>query len=157
VIRHDHYHDLGKLLYGFIIFWTYVAFSQYFLIWYANIPEGTSWYGMHFLGSWNTVAQVLVLGHFVLPFVGFMSKHMRRNLKVQFVVVVWMLVMHFLDLYWVIMPNIDKSGFQLSWGDFACFLGIGGLFVSVLFARMRTVSLVPTQDPRLPESLHHHT
>jgi len=157
IIRTDHYHDLGKLLYGFIVFWAYVAFSQYFLIWYANIPEGTSWYGLHFAGSWNTVAQVLVLGHFALPFIGFMSKHMRRNLKVQAVVVVWMLAMQFVDIYWVIMPNIDKSGFHASWGDIACFLGIGGLFVAVLFARMRTVSLVPVQDPRLPESLAHHT
>lgn len=157
IIRTDHYHDLGKLLYGFIVFWAYVAFSQYFLIWYANIPEGTSWYIMHFNGTWNTVAQFLAIGHFALPFLGFMSKHMRRNLTVQGVVVVWMLFMHFVDLYWVIMPNIDKDGFVFSWGDLACLMGIGGVFVGLLFARMRTVSLVPVQDPRLSDFMHHHT
>lgn len=153
IVTVEHYHDLGKLLYGFNIFWTYIAFSQYFLIWYANIPEETVWFMEHFNGSWNTVAIVLALGHFVVPFLGFMSRHAKRNLAVHFGFLIWMFVMTYVDLYWIIMPAIDKAGISFSLMHLAPFVGIGGFYIGALFNRMKKHALIPEQDPRLEESL----
>lgn len=152
----EHYHDLGKLMYGFNIFWTYVAFSQYFLIWYANIPEETIWFREHFFGSWNSFAIFLVIGHFVIPFLGFMSRHMKRNLATNLVFMIWMAFMSFVDLYWVIMPNVYPEGFHISLADVSIFLGMGGIYFGLLFWRLSRKALFPKKDPRLPESLHFH-
>ncbi|NBV82572.1 quinol:cytochrome C oxidoreductase [bacterium] len=157
VIRTDHYHDIAKFLYGLNIFWAYVSFSQYFLIWYANIPEESVWFMQHFNGSWNTVAATLAIGHFFVPFVLFMSKHMRRNLVVHAALMVWFLMMHCLDLYWLVMPNISPNGIHPTLADLTSFVGIGGIFVGVFWLRLRKASLMPARDPRLSESLHHHT
>jgi len=157
IIRIDHFHDIAKFLYGINIFWAYVSFSQYFLYWYANIPEETVWFQEHFFGSWNTVAALLALGHFFIPFVVFMSKHARRNLKVQCVVVIWFLMMHVTDLYWLIMPNFSHTGIHVTLTDVTTFFGIGGIYLALFWKRLASKSLIPNKDPRLSESLHHHT
>lgn len=152
----EHYHDMGKLLYGFNIFWTYIAFSQYFLIWYGNIPEETAFYHQHFQGSWEKVALFLVIGHFLLPLIFFMSRHVKRNLKTHFVFVVWMMFISFVDIYWIIMPNLFPQGISLSVFDIFPFLGIGGLYFAFIFKRLAQHNLIPKSDPRLPESLKFH-
>ena len=154
IVTVEHYHDLGKLLYGFNIFWAYIIFSQYFLIWYANIPEETVWFAEHFKGNWNTVAIIISIGHFAIPFILFMSRHMKRNLKTNGMMMVWMVVMTIVELYWVIMPNISKDGVHVSIQDVVPFLAIGGIFFAVLFSRMKNYALVPEQDPRLKESIN---
>ena len=75
----EHFHDLSKLLYGFIIFWAYISFSQYFLTWYANIPEFTQWYYPRLKGEWKSLFYILIILRFVLPLFGFMSRHVKRN------------------------------------------------------------------------------
>jgi len=156
IVTTEHFHDIGKLLYGFNVFWSYIAFSQYFLIWYANIPEETVWYAEHFNGSWNTVAIILAIGHFGVPFVLFMSRHAKRNLKFHAIMAVWLILMHALDLYWLVMPNINKLGIHLTFADIVPFLGIGGIYFGFVFLRLSTVSLIPHKDPRLDESLNFH-
>ena len=156
IVTVEHYHDLGKLMYGFNIFWAYIAFSQYFLIWYANVPEETVWFAQHFQGSWNTVAAVLAIGHFGIPFVLFMSRHAKRNLFFHGLMACWILAMHFLDMYWVIMPNVSPTGIHFSLLDLSCFLGIGGIFCAVLLYSLRQTPLIPIKDPRLDESLSFH-
>jgi hypothetical protein len=157
IIRVEHYHDVAKFLYGLNIFWAYVSFSQYFLIWYANIPEDSVWFMQHFNGSWNTVAATLAIGHFFVPFLIFMSKHTRRNLTAHCAMMVWFLVMHCLDIYWLIMPNITPNGIHIAVSDISSFVGIGGIYIGFFWLRLRNASLIPVQDPRLPESLRHHT
>jgi hypothetical protein len=154
IITVEHYHDLGKLLYGFNIFWTYIAFSQFFLIWYADIPEETIWYLQHFNGSWGYVANFLIIGHFFVPFLLLMPKAVKRNLKTLAIMSGWMVFMHLVDMYWIIMPNISPDGFHLSVIDILCFLGIGGIFTSLIFKRMAKYSLYPHNDPRIEESLN---
>ena len=153
IITVEHYHDLGKLIYGFMIFWSYIAFSQFFLIWYANIPEETVFYKMHFTGSWNWIAILLCVGHFGIPFVGFMSRHIKRNLKTHCMMAIWLLFMHYVDMYWVIMPNITPAGLSYSLLDFSLLIGMGGLYFSVFFTRLKKYPLIPVKDPRLGESL----
>ncbi len=154
VVTVEHFHDLGKLLYGFNVFWAYVAFSQYFLIWYANIPEETIFFVQHFKGTWNSVGILLAVGHFALPFIVFMSRHAKRNLPFHALVTVWFLIIHFIDLYWIIMPNVSPEGVHIQLVDFTTLLGIGGLFLFVLFNRLKKTHLYPVKDPRLTESLH---
>ena len=101
----EHYHDLGKLTFGFVIFWGYIAFSQYMLIWYANMPEETQFYMPRQIGPWAAVSLALIVVHFVLPFVGLMSKHVKRRLPVLAFWLVWLLAAHAFDLFWLIMPN----------------------------------------------------
>ena len=76
------FHDAGKLMWGFIIFWTYTSFSQYFLIWYGNIPEETEWYLIRMNGGWEKMGVLVIFGHFIFPFWVLLSRHMKRNRKV---------------------------------------------------------------------------
>jgi hypothetical protein len=152
----EHFHDLGKFVYGFNIFWTYIAFSQYFLIWYSNIPEETAFFHQHFNGSWNTVAIVLAVGHFAIPFITFMSRHARRNLPFHCCMTIWFLIMTYVDIFWIIMPNITPDGFSLNLTDISTFLGLGGIFVWAFFSRLKSVNIIPIKDPRLPESINFH-
>jgi hypothetical protein len=106
VVTKEHYHDLGKLTFAFVFFWGYIAFSQYMLIWYANMPEETQFYMIRQIGPWAGVSLALIVVHFVLPFLGLMSKHMKRLLPMFAFCLIWLLAAHAFDLYWLIMPNI---------------------------------------------------
>ncbi|MGO9114678.1 MAG: hypothetical protein ACLP9L_36135 [Thermoguttaceae bacterium] len=106
VVTVEHYHDLGKLTFAFVFFWGFIAFSQYMLIWYANIPEETQFYMSRQIGPWAGVSLALIVVHFVLPFLGLMSKHVKRLLPLFAFWLIWLLVAHAFDLYWLIMPNI---------------------------------------------------
>lgn len=154
IVTVEHFHDLGKLLYGFNVFWAYIAFSQYFLIWYSNVPEETIWYLEHFYGNWNTVAIVLAVGHFAIPFILFMSRHVKRNLTLHLIVAIWIALMHIVDLYWLIMPNVSKAGIHVSLADVLCIIGIGGIYFSSFFKRLASKNIVAKNDPLIQESLH---
>jgi hypothetical protein len=145
--------DIGKLLFAFTVFWAYIGFSQYFLIWYANIPEETIWYLHRTAGSWMTVSLVLGFGHFAVPFLFLMSRHVKRSKTLLVLGALWMLLMHLIDLHWLVMPTLHHHGPQVSLLDITTLLGIGGLFVAVLGLRMRRHALVPLRDPRLEKSL----
>ena len=149
----EHFHDLGKLVYGFNVFWAYIAFCQYFLIWYANVPEETIFYAKHFVGSWNTVAIFLAIGHFAIPFVLFMSRWIKRNLFTHAAIVLWIVFMHFVDLYWIIIPNVVKKGFVFNLLDITLVFGLGAIYFGFFFRKLRSVNLAPLKDPRVKESL----
>lgn len=153
VVTAEHFHDLGKLLFGFVVFWAYIGFSQYFLIWYGNIPEETAWYLHRTEGSWNTVAILLCVGHFALPFLFLMGKWAKRGQLFLLLGAIWMMVMHWVDLHWMIMPTLHHDGMSLHALDVLTFIGMGGLFFAGYGFLMRRSSLVPTKDPRLAESL----
>ena len=78
-VKVDHQHDIGKFTFGFTVFWTYIAFSQYFLIWYASVPEETAWFKHHLHGTWQYVGYALIGGHFIVPFLFLMSRHVKRS------------------------------------------------------------------------------
>jgi hypothetical protein len=153
VISPEHLHDVGKLLFAFTVFWTYIAFSQFFLIWYANLPEETTWYRARMEGSWLTVSLFLMAGHFVAPFFYLMGRSVKRNGVTLAVGGAWLLAMHFLDLYWQVMPTLHPEGLRLSLLDVAALVAVGGSFVAAAGWLMRRQALVPLRDPRLAESL----
>ncbi len=152
-IKVDHYHDLGKLMFAFTIFWAYIAFSQYFLIWYANIPEETVYYLKRWEGSWQTVSLLLVFGHLTLPWLALVTRAAKRNLLSMKLIAGWLLLMHWFDLHWAIMPNLHPSGFTFSWMDVATFVGLGGMFLWYFWYQVCSRPLIPVKDPQLSESL----
>lgn len=153
VFNVEHFHDLGKLMFAHTAFWAYIAFSQYFLIWYANIPEETLFFKHRAVDSWLWVSIALAVGHFCIPFVVLLSARMKRNRTVLWFGAVWMLVVHFMDIYWLIMPTLHTEAVALSWLDLTALVGVGGIFVGTFGVLLGRARIVPTRDPRLPESL----
>ncbi len=152
----EHFHDLGKLIFAFTVFWAYIAFSQYFLIWYGNIPEETIWYLHRWEGGWNKISLFIVLGHFVIPFFVLLSREPKRNVTVMTIMSFWMLFIHWVDLYWIILPNFNHH-FHFSLTELvlniAAFLGIGGLFFAYFWFKFTSQSIIPLKDPRLKDSI----
>jgi hypothetical protein len=153
VISTEHLHDIGKFLFAFTVFWAYIAFSQFFLIWYANLPEEAIWYKARLEGSWKIVSILLMAGHFGVPFLYLMGRAVKRRGSTLALGGAWLLTMHFVDLYWQVMPTLHPEGLRPSVLDAAAFLAIGGCFVAAVGWLMRRQALVPLRDPRLRESL----
>jgi hypothetical protein len=149
----EHFHDLGKLLFAFTVFWAYIGFSQYFLIWYGNIPEETIFFRHRLMGSWTAVSLLLAAGHFIIPFFFFMPRTVKRKPVLLAAGACWMLAMHAVDMYWLIMPLHHPSGVAIGLADISAFLAVGGSFFAVVSWMMLGSPLVPVGDPRLPESL----
>lgn len=153
----EHYHDLGKLAFGFVVFWAYIAFSQYLLIWYANLPEETVWYRPRQDEPWWLgVSLLLLFGHFVAPFLALISRWGKRRPVYLALAAVWLLAMHWLDLYYIVTPRPHGFGGHvapLHWTDLALFVGLSGLFVAALVRPMARHAWLPQRDPRLPEAL----
>jgi hypothetical protein len=148
------FHDAGKLMFGFIVFWTYITFSQYYLIWYANIPEETGWFLHRMQGGWENIGLFVAVGHFILPFWVIMSRHTKRNRTVLGVAAVWMLIMHFVDLYFVVMPTYHHH-LHFHWMDLATFVGIGGLFLHGFLHWSSKDAIVAHKDPQLIASMEY--
>ncbi len=153
-INSQHFHDMAKMLFGFVCFWTYVQFSQWLLIWYAGIPEEATWYHKRWEGGWAFVSMLLILGHFVAPFVLLISRVQKLNFRWLQVMCFWLLFMHIVDIYWFVLPQAGAFGIQLV--DVGAFLFVAGVFLAYVFWKLGQVPLVPIGDPRLARSLHHH-
>jgi hypothetical protein len=150
----EHFHDLGKFLFAFVVFWAYIAFSQYMLIWYANLPEETGWLLRRQTHGWGGVGLLLIAGHFALPFVALLSRVPKRMPFLLAAAAAWLLVMHAVDLYWLVMPEASPSTPRLHAVDLLVLFGMGGLFVAWWAQALAARSLIPVRDPRLSESLH---
>jgi hypothetical protein len=149
----EHYHDLGKLVFGFVVFWAYIGFSQYMLIWYANLPEEVPWYLRRQTGPWMWVSLLLLFGHFLLPFFLLVGRWGKRRPGVLAAASLWLLLVQWVDLYWIVMPEWSRERVPLSVMDLATWAGVGGIWVAAAVRRLGAVPLVPLKDPRLSESL----
>ncbi|HWB81819.1 MAG TPA: hypothetical protein VG755_42950 [Nannocystaceae bacterium] len=159
VVTAEHFHDLGKLMFAFTVFWGYIGFSQYFLIWYASIPEETYWYSYRGHGDWLTLSIILVFTRFVLPFIGIMSRKIKRNPRTLAFWCVWIIVAEFLDMYFLVQPmRAHHAGIEHirpDLYDITTLAGVAGLFLAVFTWGLQRNALVPLKDPRLEESLNH--
>ncbi len=153
VVTDEHFHDLGKLLFGFVVFWAYIAFSQFMLIWYGNLPEETIWFATRWRNGWQYVSILLAAGHFFLPFFVLLSRDAKRRRRILGATAIWMLFIHYVDLYWLVVPAVDPTRFQFHVQDLIVFVGLGGVFLAFLIHVTMGAPLVPTKDPRLAESL----
>ena len=153
-VNREHYHDLGKMMFAFgVIFWSYIAFSQFMLIWYADMPEETHWFHARFDGDWKVVSMLLLGCHFVVPFFGLLSRHVKRNRKTLAFWAFWLLVIEYVDLYWLVMPNGSEGVVPVSIVDLLAWIGVVGVFIGAAATRAKGLNLVPTKDPRLADSL----
>lgn len=155
-IRTTHITDLSKLLFGFTVFYAYIAFSQFFLIYYANIPEETLWYYHRLEGSWEGFTYLLLIGRFVVPFFILLPAASKSNMKLIGIVSAWIVIVHFIELHWIVMPTLHHYGIQFSWIDIATLLGIGGLFMGMFFLQFKKENMVANNDPRLDASMNKH-
>jgi hypothetical protein len=153
VVSGEHYHDVGKLIFAFVVFWAYMAVSQYLLIWYGNIPEETVWYLRRQTGQWTWVSVLLIVGHFFVPFLALMSRHPKRRPVTLVIAAAWVLIVHWWDVYWLVMPEWSPETLPLGLYDVTCFVGVGGVFLAAVLFRLTRSPLIPVKDPRLHESL----
>ncbi len=153
-INIEHYHDLGKWLFAMTCFYTYMAFSQFLLIWYANIPDETQFYRHRMPGTWLYISLSLPFLRFFIPFFILISRPAKRNLKLLGVMAAYSLVVVYLDLYWVVMPNFYTNGPQIHWLDFATLGVVVSITGLVFWSRFRRHAMVPEGDLRLEQSLH---
>ena len=152
-INVEHYHDLGKWLFALTAFYTYIAFSQYLLIWYANIPEETSFYRARLQGGWLYLSLALPFLRFFIPFFVLLCRPAKRNLTIIGMVAAWSLVMEFIDIYWVVMPVHYPNGPQLHWLDFATLAATVSICGLQFWNRFRRHKMVPVGDLRFEQSL----
>jgi hypothetical protein len=163
ILHSDHWHSIGKMMFAFTVFWGYIAFSQYFLIWNANVPEETFWYNQREHGDWFWVGMLLVFGHFLLPFLCLLSYRFKVSHKPIRRIALWILGTIFIDLCWNILPSVtDAQGNPLPflslgtlWAATAT-IGVGGICVWSYLTSFSTTRLIPLRDPRIGESLTHH-
>lgn len=155
-ITKPHHEDVGKLLFGFTVFYAYIAFSQYFLLYYANIPEATIWFYDRFQGSWGVFAMSMLIGRFAIPFLLLLSKPAKSNLKLLGGLSMLIIVLHFMEIYWIIMPILHEPGMNFHWLDVATLLGLVGVAAGLFFNQLKKHDLVPKNDPKLLESLNKH-
>ncbi len=151
-ITKEHYHDIGKFMFAFTIFWTYITFSQYFLIWYGNMPEETLYFIRRFQNGWEWLGYTLVFGHFVLPFTVLLTQNNKRNTKVLIAISCWMLLMHGVDLAFIILPEFSKEAVRFSWQELSGWLFFAGIFFTIVARQFSKRSIVPVNDPYLQES-----
>src|SRR5690606_6347467 len=137
----EYYHDIGKMMFAFTVFWAYIAFSQFLLIWYSAIPEESNWYYLRFQDEWLVISYFQLVGHFVIPFLFLLSRHTKRNPKILAIGATWILVVHFIDIHWLVMPNLHRAGFSFHPLDITTLLAVGGLLVAAIVFYARKVNL----------------
>jgi hypothetical protein len=151
-MNHEHFYLMGKLLFGFTIFWGYIAFGQYLLIWYANIPEETIFYNDHNRGHWVYLTYFLIVGKFLFPVIYLLAQDTKKSLRALTFISAWILVMHGAELYWFIMPYAHP-GMCPSWQDPVAFITVGSILAFSYLRIASSASLFPSRDPRLVECL----
>lgn len=155
-VLHEHqYYFLGTLMFAFTVFYAYVTFSQYFIIWNANMPEETFYYVMREKGSWFLVSLVIIFGHFFIPFLALLRIDVKSNFAIMVPIAAWAWLMHFVDMTWNVMPVHFIDGFPVGWA--AISLGLvafmTGLLAIVFLKKYHSTPPFPVKDPRLIEAM----
>jgi hypothetical protein len=160
VITAEHYHDLGKLMFGFTIFWAYIAFSQFMLYWYGNIPEEIEFYTHRLHHGWGVLSWAMPIGHFFIPFFALMSRVLKRVKLILTINCLWIMVVHLADIYWLIMPayhdpHVEEGPpfFSVTLSDALALLGIASVFFGAFLYVLSRRKILAVGDPRLKESL----
>jgi len=158
VIQTKHFHDLGNLMFAFVLLWAYVSFSQFFIIWSGNMPEEITWYMHRLHGGWGVMAMVIVIFHFFIPFSLLLLRKTKQRSKVLVKIAVAMFFMRFVDLFWTVAPNFNEGNFGIHWMDILAPLGIGGVWIAMFLSQLKGRALMPVNDPRMAEAFaaSHH-
>jgi len=158
-------HDVSTLAFAFTVFWAYITFSQYFLIWNANIPEETFWFNDREQGIWWPISMVLIFGYFLFPFMYMLQFPLKTNFQSMTFMAIWLLSMNLLDIFFNILPSLkDSHGepFQMLSSPLNILwyiggvLGAGGILLWAYWSSYRNTKIIPIRDPRIEECLHHN-
>lgn len=154
-VNKEHMHDLGKFLFAFSIFWTYLWFAQYLLIWYGNIPAETTYFKIRQQGPYSFFFYATIILNFVLPILVLMTRPSKRNYFTIVFMAVLILFGHWVDFYVMIVPGVMKANWHLSWFEIGVTLGFIGLMITVVSRTLAKADLVPANNPFLKESIVH--
>ena len=159
-VRSSHYHDLGKLMLAFVMFWAYIAFSQYLIIWAGNLPEEIPWYLRRLHGGWGWIGVALIALHFALPFLLLLPEGANRNPRILAGVAALVVLMRFVDVFWLVRPAFAHAvsgpeGFHAHWLDLAAPAGIGGAWLAAYLWQLKRRPLLPVNDPEYLEAAAH--
>lgn len=161
VLKPSHFHDLGKLLLAFVMLWAYFNLSQFLIIWWANLPEEVPWYLRRMSGGWQFISVALVMLHFAIPFLLLLRRDLKRNARMLSTVVVLVVVMRFVDSFWLIMPELYKNPqrpfeghFGISLFDFIVPAAVGAIWLAWFAWQLSKRPLLPINDPLLDKALH---
>ncbi|MFN2632521.1 MAG: hypothetical protein ABR610_03810 [Thermoanaerobaculia bacterium] len=154
-INRKHFHDLGKLMLAFVMFWAYVSFSQYLIIWAGNLPEEIPWYLRRLQGGWGWFGMALILFHFVLPFLLLLPATANRNPRILSSVALLVVFMRFVDVFWLVRPAATPGHFTLRWMDVAAPVGILGIWLFVFLGQLLRRPILPVNDPEFAAALEH--
>lgn len=157
MVATSHFYALGRLLFGFVVFWAYIAFFQLFIIYAANKPEEVTWYVIRLEGSWRAMGLVLLFAHFVVPFFALISYGVKRRPGFLAAISAWLLVIHYVDLHWIVMPTLHPTGFRPHWLDVVTLLGVGGAALAFGVLSLRGKAIAPGNDPAFAASLRYRS
>ena len=150
-------HDHGKWMLAFTMVWAYFNFSQWLIIWSANLPTEITYYIRRLHGGWESVGLFLVIFHFSVPFAMLLSRPFKRDIRRLVWLAAWMLLMTYVDLFWIIEPNFSKT-FTVTAADVVVPVAIGGLWLASFFRNLGSLPLLPAYDPaagQVFETAHH--
>jgi len=158
VFNAGHFHDFGKLLFAFTMVWAYLSFSQFLIIWSANLPEEIPWYQHRMSHGWEYIGLALVAFHFAVPFIVLLSRRSKRNAAILAGMALWLIAARFLDLFFMIGPEAYPNGLAFHWLDVAAPVGLGGVWVALFLSNLKSRPLLPLRDAGLENALHaqHH-
>lgn len=156
VITSHHLHDLGKLLFAFLMLHAYLSFSQFLIIWSANLTEEIPHYLIRWDSGFQYVSAFIILGHFALPYVLLLSRDIKRDFSKLQIIAGWVLAARVVDYYWHVAPEFHPEGLRIDILDVATPIALGGVFLALFAARLRQQALLPVHDPGLPKALAHH-
>lgn len=151
-IGKPHIYDLGAWFFAFTVFYAYIAFSQFMLIYYANMPEETLWFYYRLQGGYQYIMYATLLVRFLFPFFVLLNRDKKWRKDLLLYTSIAVLIVHYFEIYLVIMPGLSEE-MNISWIDFTTFIGLGGVFFGLFFAKLKKASMVPLNDPNLEKSL----
>ena len=154
-VNESHIHDIGKFMFAFVVFWAYIGFSQFMLIWYANLPEETGYFLKRVADPWAGVSIFLVVGKFITPFILLLPRGSKRSEKLLILVAAWMLSAQWIDVMWMVQPEFFKTP-SIGWIEIGMTLGFAGIFGLAVIRFLSKHPIVAFRDPKMTESLHHH-
>jgi hypothetical protein len=156
VVRTSHFHDWGNLLMALVMLWMYFAFSQYLIIWSANLPEETTWYVARKHDGWGIIALGTVILQFAFPFLTLLSRAAKKSPQKLGQLALLILIMRVLDVIWLIEPTFNREHFHLSWMDIVAPIAMGGIWIAVFAWQLQRRSLIPINDLQLEQALLAH-
>ena len=155
-----HFHDLGSLLLTFVMLWAYCSFAQFLIIWSGNLREETPWYLRRLQNGWGWIAASLIVFHFLVPFFLLLSSGLKRRPRALGIVAIIVLSMRFVDLLWLVEPSFPQASLHSHWSEALghlalnglALVGLGGVWLWMFIRRLRARSLLPLNDPYMPEA-----